>query len=145
MNQRFCEEAQSDGQFKIYDRGRLILLVIDELHFPALSSLFIFERGKRFSSVIEEEFTPLKQVGLYSNHSYARSLARFAATLRSVAWKIASMRIEQALPQGIKLGRGWVGEYDPLPSAFVLEKEPIFFAFNSGIWFGFMRFKGAVI
>ncbi|KAL8469961.1 hypothetical protein ACS0TY_032721 [Phlomoides rotata] len=80
----------------------------------------------------EGESKQLVPVGLYSDHSYARSLARFAATLGSVAWKFASMRIEQALPQGIKFGRGWVGEYEPLPSAFVLEnctvEEPPFFA-----------------
>ncbi|KAL2247635.1 UNVERIFIED_CONTAM: hypothetical protein Sindi_2615800 [Sesamum indicum] len=74
-----------------------------------------------------------EEVGLYSDHSYARSLARFAATLGSVAWKVASKRIEQALPQGFKFGRGWVGEYEPLPTpVLMLEnytvKEPPFFA-----------------
>lgn len=71
------------------------------------------------------------QVGLYSDHSYARSLARFAATLGSVAWKVASKRIEQALPQGYKFGRGWVGEYEPLPTPSEIlyrctSKEPPF-------------------
>lgn len=60
------------------------------------------------------------QVGLYSDHSYARSLARFAATLGSVAWKVASKRIEQALPQGFKFGQGWVGEYEPLPTPVLM-------------------------
>lgn len=66
------------------------------------------------------------------DHSYARSLARFAATLGPVAWKVASKRIEQALPSGSKFGRGWVGEYEPLPTpVLMLEncslKEPDFF------------------
>lgn len=60
------------------------------------------------------------QVGLYSDHSYARSLSRFAATLGSVAWKVAAKRIEQALPQGFKFGQGWVGEYEPLPTPVLM-------------------------
>ncbi|CDP20456.1 unnamed protein product, partial [Coffea canephora] len=56
----------------------------------------------------------------------------FAATLGPVAWRIASKRIEQALPSGSKFGRGWVGEYEPLPTpVLMLEnctlKEPPFF------------------
>lgn len=43
-------------------------------------------------------------------HAYARSLARFAATLGPVAWKVASKKIEKALPSGMKFGPGWVGE-----------------------------------
>ncbi|GKB88748.1 hypothetical protein Tco_0961020 [Tanacetum coccineum] len=56
------------------------------------------------------------QVGLHADLAYARSLARFSATLGSVAWKVASQTIEQALPEGVKYGRGWVGEYEPLPT-----------------------------
>ncbi|KAL8506527.1 hypothetical protein ACS0TY_017420 [Phlomoides rotata] len=44
------------------------------------------------------------QVGLYSDHSYARSMDQFTASLGSVAWKVASNKIEQALPQGFKFG-----------------------------------------
>ncbi|MQM04882.1 hypothetical protein Taro_037686 [Colocasia esculenta] len=54
-------------------------------------------------------------VGLDAEYSYARSLARFAGTLGPVAWKIASEKIEKALPEGTKFGPGWVGEYEPLP------------------------------
>lgn len=61
-------------------------------------------------------FSFLIQVGLQAELSYARSLARFAATLGPIAWKVASRRIEQALPVGCKFGRGWVGEYEPLPT-----------------------------
>lgn len=60
------------------------------------------------------------QVGLHAEYSYARSLARFAATLGPVAWKVASQRIQQALPAGCKYGRGWVGEYEPLPTPVLM-------------------------
>lgn len=62
----------------------------------------------------------MNQVGLNADHSYARSLARFAATLGPVAWRIASGKIEQALPAGYKFGRGWVGEYEPLQTPVLL-------------------------
>lgn len=60
------------------------------------------------------------QVGLHAEYSYARSLARFAATLGPIAWKVASQRIEQAVPVGCKFGRGWVGEYEPLPTPVLM-------------------------
>ncbi|KAI3820522.1 hypothetical protein L1987_08070 [Smallanthus sonchifolius] len=77
-----------------------------------------------------KQFIP---VGLHVDHSYARSLARFAATLGPVAWKIASHTIEQALPEGVKFGPGWVGEYEPLPTPVQVPKnrtlkEPNFLA-----------------
>jgi len=50
------------------------------------------------------------QVGLNMEYGYAKSLARYAANLGPVAWKIASRRIETVLPSGIKFGQGWVGE-----------------------------------
>lgn len=43
-------------------------------------------------------------------HSYARSLARFAAGLGPAVWKIASERIGSVLPIGLKFGPGWIGE-----------------------------------
>ncbi|XP_043713746.1 uncharacterized protein LOC122662232 isoform X2 [Telopea speciosissima] len=54
----------------------------------------------------------LMTVGLQAEYSYARSLARFAANLGPVAWKIASQKIERALPAGLNFGPGWVGEND---------------------------------
>lgn len=54
-------------------------------------------------------------VGLYSEHGYARSLAQFAANLGPVVWKIASKKIEKALPSGVKFGSGWVGENEAFP------------------------------
>ncbi|KAG8365091.1 hypothetical protein BUALT_Bualt18G0068100 [Buddleja alternifolia] len=109
----------------VNDENRRATYSISLAH-PAATSESIF-------STFEGETKQLIPVGLYSDHSYARSLARFAATLGSVAWKVASKRIEQALPQGLKFGRGWVGEYEPLPTpVLMLEnrtvKEPSFFA-----------------
>ncbi|KAG6785567.1 hypothetical protein POTOM_007131 [Populus tomentosa] len=49
-------------------------------------------------------------VGLSSEHGYARSLARFAADLGPVVWRIASKKIESVLPTGLEFGPGWVGE-----------------------------------
>lgn len=57
----------------------------------------------------------MNQVGLFSEHGYARSLARFAANIGPVAWKIASKRIERSLPPGITFGPGWVRENDIPP------------------------------
>ncbi|GER46286.1 DNA-binding bromodomain-containing protein [Striga asiatica] len=84
-------------------------------------------------STFDGETKHLVPVGLYADHSYARSLAHFAATLGSVAWRVASKRIEEALPQGFKFGHGWVGEYEPLPTPVLMLKnrpikEPPYFA-----------------
>ncbi|KAG8492679.1 hypothetical protein CXB51_010334 [Gossypium anomalum] len=73
-------------------------------------------RSDSIFTTFEAEIKQLVAVGLQAELSYARSLARFAATLGPVAWKVASRRIEQALPVGCKFGRGWVGEYEPLPT-----------------------------
>ncbi|GMI63759.1 bromodomain-containing protein 13 [Hibiscus trionum] len=73
-------------------------------------------RSDSIFTTFEAEIKQLVAVGLQAEFSYARSLARFAATLGPVAWKVASRKIEQALPIGCKFGRGWVGEYEPLPT-----------------------------
>lgn len=66
----------------------------------------------------------LSQVGLHAEHSYARSLARFAGSLGAQGWRIASERIQQALPAEVKFGRGWVGEYEPLlPPILVMQDQ----------------------
>lgn len=83
-------------------------------------------------TIFEGEHKQLVAVGLQAEYSYGRSLARFAATLGPFAWKVASKRIEQALPVGFKFGRGWVGEYEPLPTPVLMlenrsQKEPAFF------------------
>ncbi|PKU75486.1 bromodomain-containing protein DDB_G0270170 isoform X2 [Dendrobium catenatum] len=54
----------------------------------------------------------LVPVGLHVEFAYARSLARFAANLGPIGWKLAAKRIEKALPPGTKFGPGWVGESD---------------------------------
>ncbi|KAL8211544.1 hypothetical protein R6Q57_005981 [Mikania cordata] len=59
----------------------------------------------------------LLAVGLHTEHGYARSLARFAANLGPVVWKIASKKLEKALPPGTKFAPGLVGENDPSPPA----------------------------
>lgn len=45
-------------------------------------------------------------------HTYTRSLARFAANLGPVGWAIAANQIERVLCPGTEFGRGWVEEYD---------------------------------
>ncbi|XP_020596755.1 uncharacterized protein LOC110036615 [Phalaenopsis equestris] len=72
----------------------------------------------------EDEQKQLLPVGLDFEHSYAQSLARFTASLGPVAWKIASKKIEKALPPGMKFGPGWVGEYEPLPTPFLSVGNP---------------------
>ncbi|GLU23710.1 hypothetical protein SLE2022_396970 [Rubroshorea leprosula] len=82
-------------------------------------------RSDSIFTTFEGEIKQLIPVGLQTEYSYARSLARFAATLGPVAWKVASRRIEQAVPAGCKFGRGWVGEYEPLPTpVLMLENCP---------------------
>lgn len=71
----------------------------------------------------------MDQVGIQSEYGYARSLARFAANLGSVAWKSAAKKIERCLPAGVKYGPGWVAEndltqYRPLLPASQLPGQP---------------------
>lgn len=61
-------------------------------------------------TTFEGELKQLTVVGLNTEHGYARSLARFAADLGPVVWKIASKKIESVLPNGVKFSPGWVGE-----------------------------------
>ncbi|KAH1211444.1 Bromodomain and PHD finger-containing protein 3 [Glycine max] len=74
-------------------------------------------RSDSLFTTFEGEVKPqLVSVGPQDEYSYARSLARFAATLGPTAWKVASQKIRQALPPDCKFDRGWVGEYEPLPT-----------------------------
>ncbi|XP_010060328.2 uncharacterized protein LOC104448222 isoform X1 [Eucalyptus grandis] len=77
-------------------------------------------RSESVFTTFEGEIRQLVAVGLHADYSYARSLARFAATLGPIAWKVASQKIERSLPTGCKFGRGWVGEYEPLATPVVL-------------------------
>ncbi|XP_027341121.1 uncharacterized protein LOC113854366 isoform X2 [Abrus precatorius] len=79
-----------------------------------------FARSDSIFMTFESEMKHLVTVGLHAEHSYARSLARFSASLGPIAWKIASHRIQHALPAGCKYGRGWVGEYEPLPTPILM-------------------------
>ncbi|GLT67363.1 hypothetical protein SLA2020_396780 [Shorea laevis] len=82
-------------------------------------------RSDSVFTTFEGEIKQLIPVGLQVEYSYARSLARFAATLGPIAWKVASRTIEQAVPAGCKFGHGWVGEYEPLPTpVLMLENRP---------------------
>ncbi|XP_074373022.1 uncharacterized protein LOC141713488 isoform X2 [Apium graveolens] len=61
----------------------------------------------------------LMPVGLHMEHSYARSVARFAANLGPVVWNFASKKLASVLPPGVKFGPGYVGEREaPLQSPF---------------------------
>ncbi|GMH27368.1 hypothetical protein Nepgr_029211 [Nepenthes gracilis] len=70
-------------------------------------------------TVVGGENRQLIAVGFHSDHCYARSLARFAANLGPLAWKIASRKIESVLPAGVKFGPGWVGETEALSEKLV--------------------------
>ncbi|KAH7859980.1 hypothetical protein Vadar_007894 [Vaccinium darrowii] len=77
-------------------------------------------RSESIFTTFDDDMKQLVPVGLNADYSYSRSLARFAATLGPVAWHVASKRIEQGLPQGFKYGRGWVGDYEPLPTPVLM-------------------------
>ncbi|KAL0352515.1 UNVERIFIED_CONTAM: Bromodomain and PHD finger-containing protein 3 [Sesamum calycinum] len=72
-----------------------------------------------------EDMKLLVPVGLHEPLAYARSLARYAANLGPVAWKVASKRIEYVLPPGVQYGPGWVGENGApsQPLSFSIEKQ----------------------
>ncbi|CAJ1964099.1 unnamed protein product [Sphenostylis stenocarpa] len=77
-------------------------------------------RSESIFMTFDSEMKQLVTVGLHAEYSYARSLARFSASLGPIAWKIASHRIQHALPPGFKYGRGWVGEYEQLPTPILM-------------------------
>ncbi|XP_057503687.1 uncharacterized protein LOC130787312 isoform X2 [Actinidia eriantha] len=66
-------------------------------------------------TILNGDMKQLIGVGLYTEHGYARSLARFGANLGPVVWKIASKKIRSVLPNGVEFGPGWVGENEALP------------------------------
>ncbi|CAA0225939.1 unnamed protein product [Arabidopsis thaliana] len=76
-------------------------------------------------TTLEDELKQLIPVGLNMEYGYAKSLARYAANLGPVAWKIASRRIETVLPSGIKFGQGWVGENPAGPEEDDSQKQNI--------------------
>ncbi|KAL5856255.1 hypothetical protein ACOSQ4_006057 [Xanthoceras sorbifolium] len=74
-------------------------------------------------TTFDAERKQLMAVGLHSDHGYTRSLARFAANVGPVAWRIASRRIERCLPPTVKFGPGWVGENDVVPQRPLLQSS----------------------
>ncbi|KAL8088435.1 uncharacterized protein LOC141697846 [Apium graveolens] len=68
-------------------------------------------------SDLDGDTKQLIPVGLPFEHSYARSLARFAADLGPVAWKVASRKLESVLPPGVNFGPGFVGENEASPES----------------------------
>ncbi|KAL9244902.1 hypothetical protein vseg_018618 [Gypsophila vaccaria] len=74
-------------------------------------------------TTFQRERKQLIAVGLHTEYGYARSLARFAAKLGPVAWKVASKKIERCLPSTVKFGPGWVGENEA-PSEKPLQRLP---------------------
>lgn len=70
-------------------------------------------------TILDGESKQLIPVGFRSEHAYARSLARFAAKLGPVAWKIAAQKIRRALPPGVSFGPGWVGDHEAPPRALL--------------------------
>ncbi|CAA3007802.1 bromodomain-containing 9-like [Olea europaea subsp. europaea] len=80
-------------------------------------------------SVFSNSVGDMKQlmpVGLHFEPlAYACSLARFAANLGPVAWKVASKKIHSVLPAGVKFGPGWVGQYEApsRPLTFSTKKQ----------------------
>ncbi|XP_031484160.1 uncharacterized protein LOC116253476 [Nymphaea colorata] len=74
---------------------------------------------------LDIEKRQLMPVGLHVEHAYARSLARFAASLGPVAWKIAACKIEKVLPPGMGFGPGWIGETEaPLSRNSLVKVSP---------------------
>uniref|UniRef100_A0ACD5WRF5 Uncharacterized protein n=1 Tax=Avena sativa TaxID=4498 RepID=A0ACD5WRF5_AVESA len=66
-----------------------------------------------FFSALDCERKQLIPIGVQQQLTYARSLARFAATLGPIGWDIAAKGIRRALPPGTKFGPGWVVDGEP--------------------------------
>ncbi|KAG8655756.1 hypothetical protein MANES_04G067000v8 [Manihot esculenta] len=105
-------------------------LVLDENRRKTYNQLSAAGREPSVLTAFDAEWKHLialhvHQVGLLSEHGYSRSLARFAANIGSIAWKIASKKMESSLPSGVEFGPGWVGENDiPLQRALLLSSNP---------------------
>ncbi|XP_061344497.1 uncharacterized protein LOC133290435 isoform X2 [Gastrolobium bilobum] len=118
-NQEKAEDILS-GKGLLSKLGRKSF-VLDENHRASYNtSNQPFTRSDLIFMTFESEIKQLVTVGLRAEYSYARSLARFSASLGPIAWKIASNMIQQALPAGCKFGRGWVGEYESLPAPVLM-------------------------
>ncbi|GAU30169.1 hypothetical protein TSUD_311200 [Trifolium subterraneum] len=74
-------------------------------------------------TAFEDNFKQLLAVGLHVKHSYARSLAHFAADLGPVAWKVAARKISSVLPPGHEFGPGWVSDDDMSQKQHVVVRD----------------------
>lgn len=118
-NTEKAEDPQS-GKSVIPKFGRRSFVVDENRRATYNISNQPIDRSESIFTPFEDEKKQLIPVGLPGEYSYARSLARFSANLGPIAWRIASKRIEQVLPLGFKYGRGWIGEYEPLPTAMLV-------------------------
>ncbi|KNA19957.1 hypothetical protein SOVF_056150 isoform A [Spinacia oleracea] len=75
-------------------------------------------------TAFDRERKQLIAVGLHTEYGYARSLARFAAKVGPVAWKVASKKIERCLPTAVKFGPGWVGENEAPAERLMQQQSP---------------------
>ncbi|KAL9248853.1 Bromodomain and PHD finger-containing protein [Drosera capensis] len=115
----FSRASYASRQFENYSAPRMSYMKGSRLQFdPEESRRGTYMQPADLSrtdslstiSSIWSERQPLLRVGLHTDHGYAWSLARFAANLGPVAWKIASKKIRTVLPPGVEFGPGWVGE-----------------------------------
>ncbi|XP_050231407.1 uncharacterized protein LOC126680329 isoform X2 [Mercurialis annua] len=95
-------------------------VVVDESRRNTYKLLSAGGREPSVLTTFDSERKQLMAVGLLTEYGYAWSLARFAAKVGTVAWQIASNRIERSLPPELKFGPGWVGENDIPPQRALL-------------------------
>ncbi|TKY75332.1 Bromodomain and PHD finger-containing protein 3 [Spatholobus suberectus] len=86
--------------------------VVDETRRDTYKNPTTLGNERPVLTTVEDEFKQLLAVGLQVKHSYARSLAHFAADLGPVVWKIAASKISSVLPTGHEFGPGRVSEDD---------------------------------
>lgn len=84
---------------------------IDEFRRSSYSPMTTpFQGNDLLLTTISGESSYLVPTGYQMDFPYSRSLARFAADLGPIVWKIAAEKIKRALPPGCPFGPGWVGE-----------------------------------
>ncbi|KAJ9189432.1 hypothetical protein P3X46_000727 [Hevea brasiliensis] len=120
----------TDNKFEKNDEGSMFKgnsmkhrkrqFVLDENRRNTYSQLSAGGREPSVLATFDAERKQLMAVGLLSEHGYARSLARFAANIGTIAWKISLKKIERSLPSGVMFGPGWVGENDIPPQRALL-------------------------
>ncbi|KAH1153878.1 hypothetical protein GYH30_049491 [Glycine max] len=118
-NQEKAEDVLS-GKVLLSKWGRKSFVLDESRRASYNMSNLPIARSDSIFMTFESGMKHLVTVGLHAEYSYARSVARFSASLGPIAWKIASHRIHQALPAGCEFGRGWVGEYEALPTPVLM-------------------------